>query len=144
MAILIITTFFPPAYRLISWLDKQVLIRRLLHTRHLVAQSRPDLVSRPTVPSTLIVSDPDQWLTTLVNELELAKHLMGKTSYEIEAPAGGVMPDVARYALHEEQSQLLRGLSTQEPLSTPCVTGDTYALARWYAAVGHRLSTVDS
>ncbi len=142
VAILIVATFFPPAYHAISWLDKQILIRQLLRTRQIVAQSRPDLEMGPTLlngRSGLIVSNPDQWLTTLVNELELAKCLMGKTTYEIKAPAGALMPDVTRYALHEEQGQFLRGLTAKEPLATPNVTGDTYALARWYAAVGQGL-----
>lgn len=140
VAVLIVATFFPPAYRLVSWADKQLLVRRLLRARRVMAHSRPDLalgVERPGPGS--LARDPDRWLATLVNEMEIAKRLMGQTTYEIEAPAGGLMPDEARYALREEQGQFLRGLTKREPLAAPRVTGDTYALARWYAAVGSHL-----
>lgn len=143
VAILIVVTFLPSGYRAVSWLDKQLLVHRLLHLRHTLARSRPDLLPRPATLDRpgIIVRDPDQWLATLVNEVEIAKRLMstGKTTYQVEAPAGGVMPDEARYALREEEAQFLRGLTSREPLSTPNVRGDTYALARWYAAVDSAL-----
>lgn len=147
VAILIVATFFTPAYHFVSWLDKQILVRQLLRTRQAVARSRPDLAlgSEPLKQIKqvkqigFIVPDPDRWLATLVNELEMVKWLMGEMTYEIEAPAGGVMPDAARYALHDEQAQFLRGVTTKERLAAPRVTGDTYALARWYAAVGNAL-----
>jgi len=141
VAVLIVGTFFPPAYHFISWIDKQLLIRGLLRTRNVISHSRPDLALRPMDLGwkDILVRNPDRVLATLVNELEMAKNLMGKTTYEIEAPAGRVMPDDARYALRKEQAQFLRGLRAGEPLATPRVKGDTYALARWYSAVGSGL-----
>jgi hypothetical protein len=141
VAVSIITTFFPPAYRFVVWVDKQLLVHRLLHARNAIARSRPNLVQGQAAlgPAGLIVRDPDRWLATLVNEFEMAKWLMGKMTYEIEAPAGGVMPDVTRYALRDEQAQFLRGLNSTETLTIPKVTGDFYALARWYASVGNVL-----
>jgi hypothetical protein len=142
VALAIIATFFPPAYKFVSWLDKQVLIHRLWHIRQAMARSRPDLVQGESLKLAsvgLIARDPDLWLATLVNEFELAKKLMGQTTYgEIEVPAGGVMPDVARYTLRAEQAQFMRGL-TREPAATRKVVGDAYALARWFAAVGRKL-----
>ncbi len=85
----------------------------------------------------LVERDPDRRLALLVSELETMKLTTGQTTYEIEAPAGGVMPDAARYALRQEQSQFLQDL--KESSARPHVTGETYALARWYAAVGSRL-----
>lgn len=141
VAVSIVTTFFPPAYRFVVWVDKQLLVHRLLHARSAIARSRPSLVQGQAAlgPAGLIVRDPDRWLATLVNEFEMAKWLMGKMTYEIEAPAGGVMPDVTRYALRDEQAQFLRGLNSTETLTIPKVTGDFYALARWYASVGNVL-----
>ncbi len=141
VALLIVATFFPPAYRGVSWLDKQILVHQLHRTRRALAQSRPDLAlgTATLERDGLLVRDPDRWLATLVNELEMAKWLMVEMTYEIEAPAGGVMPDTTRYALHEEQTQFLRGMTTRKRLTAPYVTGDTYALARWYAAVGNAL-----
>lgn len=141
VALSIITTFFPPAYRFVVWIDKQFLIQRLLHARNVMARSRPDLVQGQAAlgRARLIVRNPDRWLATLVNEFEMAKWLMGKMTYEIEAPAGGLMPDVTRYALRDEQAQFLRGLTSTETLSIPKVTGNFYTLARWYASVGNVL-----
>lgn len=141
VGVLIVVTFFPPAYKFVSWLDKQILVHRLRRTRSAVARSRPDLaLEEPMLErGRLIVRDPDHWLAILVNELEVAKLVMSQTTYEIEAPAGGVMPDVARYALRQGQDQFLQGLISKKPLATPRVTGQTYALARWYAAMGRGL-----
>lgn len=141
VAVSIVTTFFPPAYRSVVWIDKQLLVHRLSRARSAMARSRPDLLQGQAAlgPAGLVVRDPDRWLATLVNEFEMAKWLMGKMTYEIEAPAGGVMPDVTRYALRDEQAQFLRGLTSTETLTIPKVTGDFYALARWYASVGNVL-----
>jgi len=140
VALLIVATFFPPAYKFISWLDKQILIHRLRRTHRLIARNRPDLALEPDLKSgQLIVRNPDTWLARLVNELEVAKLMLSRPTYEIEAPAGGVMPDVARYALAQEQGQFLHGLTARNTGQAPRVTGQTYALARWYAAVGSGL-----
>jgi hypothetical protein len=141
VAVSIITTFFPPAYRFVVWVDKQLLVYRLVRARSAMARTRPDLMQGQGAlgPARLIVRDPDRWLATLVNEFEMAKWLLGKMTYEIEAPAGGVMPDATRYALRDEQAQFLRGLTSTETLTIPKVTGDFYALARWYASVGNVL-----
>lgn len=133
----ILGTFLPPAYHLVVWVDKQLLIHRLLRVRRLIHQIRPDLVEDVSLlgPGSLIAQDPDLWLATLVNELEMAKQLMGPATYEVVAPAGSVMPEVSKYALKDEQIQFVQGLSSPEPVSGPKVTGDFYTLARWYAAL---------
>ncbi len=132
VAILILTTFFPPAYKFVSWADKQLLVHRLQHIRQIVVQRRPELELEPTLDrGRLIVRDPDHRLTTLVNELETVKQLTGKATYEIKAPAGAVMPDAARYALRQEQRQFLQDIKKSS--NRPHVIGETYALARWYS-----------
>ncbi len=138
VASLVIITFFPPAYKSVSWLDKQMLVHRLNRTCRAVAKSRPDLASASLPGRTLITRQPDTRLAGLVTELEMVRSLMGQPADEIEVSAGGVMPDAARLALKGEQSQFLRGLQSEKTMAAR-VTGEPYALARWYAAVGSKI-----
>jgi len=133
--ILIVFTFFPPAYKTVVWLDKQLLIRRLMaviQTRKFTYSSRFGFALQPDVV-----------LTSLVNEMEITKRLLGhhiiSNAEEIKVPAGRVMPDAARYALQEEQALILQGGKKRNcKAAAHRVIGDTYAIARWYAAVVNR------
>ncbi len=135
-AILILSTFIKPAYQFVIWLDKQILVHRLLRIYMAIRRARPDIL--PKTPALgrpgLIVRDPDLWLATLVGEIESAKTSIGTPADKVQVPAGGSMPEIARKILREERNQFLRGLAN-EPVTTYQTEGDFYALARWYAAV---------
>ena len=132
VAILIITTFAPPAYRLISWLDKQYLVYRLRRVHTAAVKARPDLLFTP-IQAGLITRQPDALLVRLVNDLADINYLLGGTQ-EIATPAGGLMPAQARNLLHENRQAWMQGLNAQQTATTaPRPTGETYALARWYA-----------
>jgi len=135
VAALVLTLFFEPAYRTVSWLDKQILVYRLLQARQTIAHLRPDLIANPIElkRGRLFVEDSDRWLATLVNELEIARSLMGTTTDHLVVPAGGTMSEAVRDELKRQQVQFQQALKTKEPLNSLLITGDTYTLARWYA-----------
>ena len=134
VAVLVLSLFFEPAYRLIAWGDKQWLIYRLLRARGAVARYRPDIISDDILkPAPILARQPDQYLSTLVNDFEMMRQMMGATPDQFAVPAGSVMARDIRQELQRQLQQLQRALFSKEPFDAPTVTGDTYALARWYA-----------
>jgi hypothetical protein len=132
--ILILSAFLSPAYRAVIWVDKQWLVRRLGKACEKIRRTQPDLVVTPKPGKALIINKPDVILADLVNRVERIKHLAGSVEGgPIEAPAGSVMLAEDRNALRNERgvfSQLLAG----EKVTFARVTGEVYALARWYVA----------
>lgn len=134
VASLVLATFFGPAYRGVIWLDKQLLVQRLWKAYKKFQRTRPDIVQPLPASPGSIVLNVDWWLATLVNGIETIKILSGRPEGEINAPAGRVMPASCREILKREQALFAQALSTQKGDMPPClVTGDYYALARWYA-----------
>lgn len=135
VAVFILATFLAPAYRLVIWLDKQILIYRLLWLRRRINRSRPDLLEptpplgRPGLPAQQV----DLWLATLVNEVEFVKTVISPAPAGVViAPAGGTMPETLKQTRQMEQAQFGRGLA-HAGVETYQVTGNFYSLARWYA-----------
>jgi hypothetical protein len=135
VAILVLSLFFEPAYRFITWLDKQRLIRRLLRAQGIISKTRPDLIGRlaQPKPNSLMVKNPDPFLAVLVNEMEFTRFLLGSMADSITVPAGGVMSAEVRQVLREQKQRFSQALSGQANSPLSSVQGDTYTLARWYA-----------
>ena len=135
VAALVLSIFIEPAYRFITWLDKQRLIRRLLRAQGIISETRPDLIGRLTQPkpNSIMVKDPDPLLAILVNEMEIARFLLGSKTESITVPAGGVMPSEVQQILRQQKQRFSQALSGQPDSLLSTVQGDTYTLARWYA-----------